>query len=112
MKYLCFWPLRRHAPLAQKLTKKGMLLAGDTAMSLSSWPFVYLMPFGRNKKDSKGGEVVVLAGGNMGILLHNEKKKGMNGTQMIPQVLMLPCLMLQLHADQFTKGGGSLVMKS
>lgn len=45
-------------------------------MSLSSWPFVYLMPFGRNRKDSRGGEVVVLAGGNMGILLHNEKKKG------------------------------------
>ena len=47
-----------------------------TAMSPSSWPFVYLMPFGRNRKDSRGGKVLVLAGGNMGMLLHNGRKKG------------------------------------
>lgn len=53
-----------------------MLLAGDTTMSPSSWPFVCLMPFGRNKKDSRGEEVGVLAGGHTGTLLHNEKQEG------------------------------------
>ena len=54
----------------------GMLLAGDTAMSPSSWPFLHLMPFGRNRKDSRGGNVVVLAGRNIGMLLHNGNKEG------------------------------------